>query len=177
MADVFASAPGSVMVVNVPQVIPAELTIEGLTAFGSAYSSNRVIITDLGLSEQVARSLGPSLGNLSYVSVFGDRPGDMQLRGIFFWDACSNEVSTEEDEETGEQVTLPVPAENGLVKIYQYYQANKMSARNTPVRIAVNPKLVFRGLLRGFTAGGMDPVFGIGQFGLSFDYLQTGSSL
>lgn len=155
MADVFSSSPGGVMVFNAERLFPAALSVEGLTVNGSAYATQKVLVQKVDLDEAVARQLSHTLGNMVNIYVFGKRAGNMAIGGYYFWDSCDG-------------------SPNGVSNIYKYYRANNLTARATPVRVAIGTDLVFRALLRGIVLGGTDPQFGIGQFSLLFDYLPTG---
>lgn len=155
MADVFASTPGGVLVVPVFRGTPVGISLEGVTANGSAYAVLKALITRVDMSESVARNIRASLGSMVHIYALGDRPGDMIIGGYYFWDICENTPS----------------GSNGLTKVYNYYQTNKLTRRDTPLRVAFSADLVMRCFLRGINMGAADPQFGMGQFAFQLDYV------
>ncbi len=84
--------------------------------------------------------------------VFGDRISQINIGGIAFAGDC----------EAG--------APSGLELLWDYYQTNKISAKGTPVTVAVGTKMSFQGFLTSFTANVADPQFGLTQWGMGLHF-------
>lgn len=111
--------------------IAGELELEGWGGFHSFKS----MFTALSLTEQVNAQLQHTLGRRLHVNTFGDRVGQLTLGGVSFYDRCPQAA--------GENL----PRGHGIVRVINFYRSNRLSSRNTPLKLTLQPDLVLRCLL------------------------------
>ena len=95
-----------------------------------------------------------------YIYVFGDRVSEIQVSGIAFAGAC-----------TGAHTITPTGngGQSGLSEILEFYRANKISSRPTPVLLRFGDQQhVFQSFLTGCQVEASRPEINLGQFFLRF---------
>lgn len=158
--DLLVSTPGLIRVVPAVKVVPAGFTVsvEGMTNGGSAYTQLRAIVNGLGLSEQAAVQITHSLRDMVYVYAFGDRMGDMQIRGLAMLADCKN------------------PNESGFSKVYRYFRANRPGKRRTPITVSLGTSFSVRGILLDLTMSIQDSQIPVANFSMNMRYFPDAST-
>lgn len=100
------------------------------------------IITGMTLAQQTNTQFLHTIGSLVYVYVFGDRIGTLQLSGLSFASPCG---------QAGD-----VGPNHGAGKMLDWYRTNRVSRRQTPIKVTIGQELV-EGFVTGFTENVVDP--------------------
>jgi hypothetical protein len=118
MPTLFATKPGTVAQLDDPAAQcdirfsiqqPAEIT----------FQTQRSIVTQLTVHQQVNVQFLHTLGSLIYIYVFGDRMGQVSLSGLAF--ACQ----------------CPDSNDSGASKMMEWYKSNRTSKNKDPVRVTI----------------------------------------
>jgi hypothetical protein len=145
---IFSRQPGVVASFNDPTIpASAALRMEGWGGF----SSFKSIITRVSMSTQCNFQFLHTLGGNIYVYVFGDRVGQMSVSGLAFDGSC----------ETGTNVV-------GIESVLAFYNANRLAARQTPMKITIGARTTLSTYLVGVNADLADANFRMWQFSLQF---------
>lgn len=153
--NIFSNQPG--VAVLVPDAgFPFGIELEGWK--GAA--TFKAIITSFGLSAMGNFQFLHTLRNFVYVYVFGDRMSEITVQGLAMADSCNNEPSSSLGRIRG----------SGIELLWDYYQENKLSAKGTPVSIAIGTKMSFYGFLTGFNFNANDPLSGLSQWAMRFHF-------
>lgn len=151
---VFGSSPGQVSVFRSPEAVGLTMTIEGLTTRDGTLPALRSVVTAVGLNEAVNAQFSPTLGQLVYVYVFGDRPAMMEISGIHFANPCDGGAS-------------------GFELLHQYWRKMRASARRTAIGATFGSRVGVRGFLTEFNLPTPNPETGFGQFRMGLVYSPT----
>jgi hypothetical protein len=106
-----------------------------------SYTLHNTIITGIGVGTAGNQQFLHTLGNDVYVYVFGDRVGQLELRGISFADSCPSSNSSEP---------------HGFEKLLGWYNANRLAVRRDPVRAIIGRDTVIDGFVTGLTGDSED---------------------
>lgn len=149
---IFENAPGVVAAIDGPA---RQLEIAPLVAVDPAISwqATQSIITGIGLSSATSHSISHAVGGDIHVYVFGDRIGQAQISGLCFFRDC-------------EQSSDLARGTDGFQSMLQWFNENKLSARESPVRIQFG-RQTLRALLVGANYNNADPKNWIVQYSLS----------
>lgn len=109
------------------------------------------IITGVGFGQGSNVQFMHTLKNKIYVYAFGERMGEIEVSGLFFYDGC----------------TL---GKNQGKQLVDYYKANSVSKKAEPVTITLFGATI-RGFLREISVKGQDPAGGFGVWMLRFSGL------
>jgi hypothetical protein len=138
---------------GIDPTMPAKIRIFPMENW-KGYQDFRAIITSVAISSQGNYQFLSSLGGNIYVYVFGDRMGEAVISGLAFDYPCPDKGSAET---------------TGIEHVMQYYVANRIANRRTPLTITIGAKRAIRGYLVGFYAKSADPKDGgIYEFTLTF---------
>lgn len=149
MPDIFATTPGGVYEFSVGQ---SALPFTVKVGSGVNYASLKGVVTSIGIQQQSNFQFLHTLRNLIYVYVFGERIADLTVGGTVFLSPCGTAGQT------------------GWKLMYDFYEANRISRRETPVDVVIGG-IPFRAFLVGLGLSANDPANVVGQFSLSFKYL------
>jgi hypothetical protein len=152
--DIFKSQPGKVAAIDSPGV-PMSLFIEGWGGFFGFKS----IITEFKVQAQGGVQFMHTLRDFIYVYVFGERISQMSISGISFFYDCGGGTC------------------HGLEYVNQYYLANRVSERATPITTVLGCGTPFFGFLVGMTIDLNNPADLIGQFALDLRVIPEQSTL
>lgn len=144
---VFCGEPGRIVALQDPCAPGAARLV---TAEGFDSGSFHSIITSVGVSSAGNFQLMHTLGSGIYLYVFGDRVGGIRLQGMSFAGSC------------GASGTV------GIERIMQYYQANRIAARKTPMSITIGTRTTLTGYLAGISTNIEGNEQRISQFELNF---------
>lgn len=90
MPLIFANKVGTVSAVDMPG-LPALLTVKG--PGGNLTGQSTVVVTSIGVSQNVNIQFMPSLQSVLYIYSFGDRQGEIKVSGVAFDRNCDSEES------------------------------------------------------------------------------------
>ncbi len=113
MAHLFSSRNRGVVVVRKVNGSPGVITF--LSDFPQTES---VIITAIGYSQAVNAQFLPSLADLVYLYVFGDKMGRVEVSGICFDHTCSDSTAMQ-----------------GVNRTLSYYRDNRAAVKNQAVKV------------------------------------------
>ncbi len=145
MPTVFPGRPGRVVVLQddaAAAVLPPLVTVDPSLSF----ASRRALVTRVTVDEQTSHQFAHTLGGLVYLYVFGDRIGQMTISGLA--------VAT---------CGFSGGGEHGLVQSMRWYRENKLSRRQTPVRVLIET-FPITGFVTGFNADVVDHRLNLAQF-------------
>lgn len=111
----------------------------------------KAIITRANLSAACNFQLMHALGGDAYLYVFGDRVGQSTLSGLAFETFCGEGNGT-----------------IGIENVAKYYRQNRLSARETPIKITIGGSLAIKGYLAAINTDVEDAATRIWRFALSF---------
>jgi hypothetical protein len=166
MPVIFSGQPGRVAVLSDPAV-PADIRPLVQPDPGISIRSEKSIITDVIISQQTNHQFLHTLGNDIFIYVFGDRIGQIGLRGISFTQLCDDlpappigaatfGVSAAALFAARAAASSARAQEHGLERVLNYYKRNKLSSRRDPVKIAVG-RTTFTGFVTGINTRVTDP--------------------
>jgi hypothetical protein len=147
----FANSQGQMIAVEEAGA-PALLQISlggGASPF-TGFTAMKSIITRVAMSQSPNVSLRHMVGNAVHISVFGDKIGPATITGLSAGAQCEAE---------GE-------AKLGIEHVAAYYEANKASAQEDPIKLTIGTTS-YKGYLIGFSADVADPKTNIWQFTLN----------
>lgn len=152
MSDVlFANAQGHVIAVeeaNLPALL--QISLGGGASPFAGFTAMKSIITRVAMSHSPNVSLRHMVGNAVHISVFGDKIGPATVTGLSFGAHCDAAGN----------------AQLGIEYVAAYYEENKASAQEDPVKLTVGTTS-YKGYLMGFSADVADPKTNIWQFTLN----------
>lgn len=144
----FQSRPGLVQVVDLgDRGITAALTVTGR---GNLAQQEGVIITGVGVSQQVNTQFMSSLQKVLYIYSFGDRPGRVTLDGLAFDRTC--------DTETVRGV--------GAKSLLEYYDNNRAIAEDRLMKVQIG-QYTIQGYLNEMNLSTSSPEFHMMGFSLT----------
>jgi hypothetical protein len=118
MADIFNSFPGVVAVFSDDRTLPGRVQI-----VDEELNVQTVLISAIDYKQAVNKQFQQSLDGDIYVYIFGDLMGEVQVLGIAFPTDCQG-------------------SDEGMQGILQYYQRNRASSRETPVRVQLGKETI-----------------------------------
>lgn len=145
---VFSHQAGQVTTFADP-AFPGQLSLK-LTNWGTARRM-KAIITRANLSASCNFQLMHALGGDAYLYVFGDRVGQSTLSGLAFETFCEEDQSN-----------------IGIEQVRKYYNENRLSAREMPLKITIGGGMSIKAYLAAFNADVEDAANRIWRFSLSF---------
>ncbi len=123
--QILTSAPGMVQVIHRKEsATPSKIQI---SVGSDRFEPMSAIITEFAFQYGTRHQFLPSLNDVIYVYVFGDRMGALVLNGIAFAQRCGT-------------------SEYGPDKVFEYYAKNKLSNQSKLMQVAVG-NTIFRGFL------------------------------
>lgn len=148
MPKLFQSKPGMVKVVDLgDSAAIGVLSISG--EGGKLEQQDGVVITQIGINQEVNAQFMPSLQKVIYVYSFGDRMGQIQVNGIAFDKLCNK-------------------ASRGYVgtnSLFKYYDKNRAIDENRLMKISIG-KVAFQGYLISSSLNTASPEFRTMSFSL-----------
>jgi hypothetical protein len=152
MALIFPSKVGRPVVISDPHASPIsfQFALGGWTGFGGTFAILQGVTATTAGNYQFLYTIG----NFTYVYVFGELMGDFAVTGVAMAGAC------------------PDGTTHGLVAAISYYNANAISVTGTPVGINFGG-LGLLAFLVGASFGLTDPKSGLGQFQLNFKIISS----
>lgn len=120
----------------------------------AGFQEFKAIFTRLQLAEQTNHQFLHTLGNRIYMYVFGDRIGQLGLTGLAFYDACGS----------GDNRI-------GLSHVRNYFRQMRLSQRQNPLRVTIDPTTVFECYLHSIQADTVNTADRMFQFNLTLALL------
>lgn len=148
--NLFSVGPGAAVAVFDPQSLPMTIWLQDW----EGYALRNCILQSVGMQNQANCQFLTTLRNYVYVYVFGDSPGDIQIRGKAFAAQC----------ETGWR--------NGLDYAMAYYANRTVSWTGRSLLIQIGAAIFIAFLVKG-EFGANDPVNNISDFTLHFKTVPT----
>lgn len=113
------------------------------------------LVTGLSMTGQSGYQVMHTLRQYIYIYTFGERVGEITVSGLSFNLDCTQDL----------------PANNtGLAKLYNWYQANRISTTGAHIALTLSPGLTVNAFLVDFRYQVEDPSIGLAQFSLHFIY-------
>jgi len=135
----FSNVPGRVVKIK-DDAKPCQIKIMDMGEEDNIiFEKHESIVTRIGLTEEVNKQFVHTVGNKTYLYVFGDRIGNLTLDGISFAPTCRCDEDNTKD------------LNPGFERILQWYNANKASNRNSPLTIVLGKDTVLNGFLVNFS--------------------------
>lgn len=145
---VFSQKSGQVVTFADP-AFPGQISLK-VDGWGGA-SKMKAIITRANLSAACNFQLMHALGGDAYLYVFGDRVGQTTLSGLAFETFCGEDKGT-----------------IGIENVVKFYNTNRLSARETPIKITIGGSLTIKAYMAGMQADVEDAAMRIWRFSLNF---------
>jgi hypothetical protein len=151
LAAIFASAPGTVSVLDGDGMTGLPVAIDGLA--GAWYPPFKAIITSVSIALDGNYQFTHTLDDVIYVYAFGDRISQLRIDGMAFTSNCNEAGGT-----------------GGIEAILDAYAANRIAARDEPIQIQIGTSVSgrFRGYLTGLRNDIARPDERIGTFSFLF---------
>lgn len=141
MSKLIQSQPGMVQVVDLNSGgAPGVLSIEGN---GKLESLTGVVITSIGVNQQVNIQFAPSLQKIIYAYSFGDRMGAVEVSGIAFNKVCQGGNSA---------------GYVGASNLFKYYDKNRAVNEGRLMKVSIG-KLALQGFLTSSRLSTASPEF------------------
>lgn len=152
MPQLFQSNLGRVV-----QVVPGGQRLQ-VDTFGMdpeiRYGSHKAIVTRVSVSAAVNLQILQTIGSGVFVSVFGDKPGQISLSGLAFGESCGQLVPRADD-------TI-----HGLGLMLKHYGTHRAAKRRIPVQVALGGS-AFQGILVGGDFALADAASNVGSWQLT----------
>jgi len=103
------------------------------------FEKHESIVTRISVTEEVNKQLVHTVGNKTYLYVFGDRVGNLTIDGVAFAPTCPC------DEKNTANLSP------GFERILEWYNTNKASQRASPLTIVLGSNTVLKGFLVNFS--------------------------
>ena len=149
MANVlFPNAQGQVIAVEeagLPSLL--QISLGGGASPFTGYISMKAIITRIAMKHSPNVNLRHMVGNAVHISVFGDKIGPATVTGIAIGAPC------------GDSDKL------GIEHVAAYYESNKASAQEDPIKLTIGTTS-YKGYLLGLSTDVADPKTNVWQFSL-----------
>lgn len=146
MAVFFSKAAGQVQSIPDPS-LPASVSFR-LENWGG-FVGFRSVITRVTVSAKGNFQFLHSLGGQVFIYVFGDRIGQLSVTGVAFDSACGSPSGL-----------------LGIENVLNYYSANRVSARRTPIKLVIGASTALEAHLLDVTGDLVDPRTRVWQFSL-----------
>lgn len=118
------SAVFSMKVGQVGRISPRTRAVVDFAIDFEDHRNGTYIVTSVGVRLGVNAQFITAFDEAVYTYVFGDRPGDLIIGGLAFLEACNPDGASS----------------SGVGQVFDYYESNKASARNTVVLVKFGPK-------------------------------------
>lgn len=115
MAEIFKTSPGTVVIFGDQKVVPGRIRFSD-PAFPEG--SVPILVSGADYNQATNQQFQNSMDGAVYIYVFGDRMGDIQIRGVIFPELCAGGSGG---------------SKNGLKELFQFYAQNRASSRQDPV--------------------------------------------
>ncbi len=152
MPLLFQTRPGQVVRMDDPAIQCSAIDEERRATFGLdpsiTFNVERSIVTRIAVSQSTNVQFLHTLGSQVFIYVFGDRIGTIGLSGLSFICACDGDIDT-----------------NGPEQIFLWYKRNRVSQRQTPVRLIVGSEVI-EGFVTGHSFEVVDPSLTLTQWNL-----------
>lgn len=155
MTSLFASVPGKVVRMPTTYAAP-RTTMQFSDTAQFNYITLGCILTKAAVKQRGNFQVLQSVGDLIYFDTFGDEVAAVAVSGLAFLDTCEAGAS-------------------GVDNFLNYYNSNRMAARNTPISMLFGSTL-FQGFLAESELEISDPEMGLGMFSMQFITLPQISS-
>jgi hypothetical protein len=148
MATIFLNQPGRAVALSDEGDSGLPLRVDGIQ--GSWFGGFKSILTEAGVSLDGNYQFAHTLNETVYAYVFGDRISQLRLSGLAFASGCDG------------------GGQSGIELIMQWYEANKISARERPIQAQIGTSSAgrLRGYLTHMRADVIRPEARISQFAL-----------
>ena len=153
----FSNTPGTAIELSQRHVVGSisRTSLIGGDGQSVTFSSQKTIITKIGLSLAGNYQFLHTLGNDVYVYVFGDRMGQISLHCLSFAGKCNGNDSV-----------------HGFQHLFDWYQSNRIANSKELVTVTIN-NVVFSGFLIGSSPEMSDPETRITQTQLILSLLPS----
>lgn len=148
----FNGSPGRVVALQDPAV-PGNVKSVTVDDFGG-FDTMKAFITRVTVAKRGNYQFLHSLNNVIHLYTFGDRMGQLTISGLAAASVCKD---------NGNSI--------GIEKVDQYYERNKISARERPLVITLGAGTSFSAYLSDYRADVADPQNRIYQFDMSLQLL------
>jgi hypothetical protein len=135
---VLSNSPGRVVKIK-DDVKICRINILNMKEDDIIFEKHESIVTRISVTEEVNKQLVHTVGNKTYLYVFGDRAGNLTIDGVAFAPPCPC------DEKNTANFSP------GFERILQWYNTNKASQRPSPLSIVLGSNTVLNGFLVNFT--------------------------
>ena len=135
---VLSNSPGRVVKIK-DDVKICRINILDMKGDDIVFEKHESIITRISVTEEVNKQLVHTVGNKTYLYVFGDRVGNLTIDGVAFAPLCPC------DEKNAANLSP------GFERILQWYNTNKASQRASPLTIVLGSNTVLNGFLVNFS--------------------------
>ena len=146
----FSGPPGRVIAMRDPGiagVLPAGFIKPDPSIL---FAEQKAIITRVMVAKASSYQFLHTLGGDIYIYVFGERIGQMMLSGMAFSYDCDND-----------------DGDHGVEKMLDWYDTNRLSARETPVTILLGRRTTLTAFVGEFSADVVDPSSRIMQWNMN----------
>jgi hypothetical protein len=147
MTKIFTAQPGQVHVVDLGGGAPGVLSVTG--EGGRLSRQEGVIITSIGVGQQVNAQFTPSLEKVIYVYSFGDRMGQITVNGVAFDKTCRDKRGY-----------------LGARSIFSYYDKSRAVEEDRIMKVSIGGK-TFQGYLTSMDLRTSSPELKLMGFTLS----------
>lgn len=151
MPVIMSSRPGFVTAISDPVEQASFQPMVAVEGNALSFQQSKSLITSVMISAQTNQQFLHTLGDTIYIYVFGDRIGEMVLSGVAAAGDCDG----------GD-------ASHGVEKLRDYFNANKLSKRQTPMNLVIGRNTRLQAYLGDFQASTADPKSMIMQYRMGF---------
>lgn len=149
--EIFSGTAGAVAVSDA-EAIPFMLQIGDDTAETTpnsnwkGFTGFQAIVTDIGVQQNGGYQFRHTMADFVYAYIFGERLGEMVVRGLAFAADCEALALNAQWGEAGDFA----PQHHGLEWVQAYYLANRLAKRGRPIVIVLGVDMKFQAFLLGF---------------------------
>lgn len=160
----FQSRPGLVQVIALGEEgLPAAITVTG---DGNLAQQEGVIITGIGVSQQVNTQFMSSLQKILYIYSFGDRPGRVTINGLTFDRTCQTEGRRSVGPSNLRTRQTERRRSVGPSNLLQYYDRNRAIAENRLMKVQIGQHTI-QGYMNEMNLNTSSPEFHMMSFSLT----------
>jgi len=125
------------------------------------------IFTNMSVKHTGNYQIQPMLGRDTYVDVFGDAPGQLQLGGLAFYSVCSGDQIQGGGTRRADG-SFDATRKTGLARVLEWYNQMRIARRQEPLLLTLGPDTVYEGFLTSIQATAADVEHRVDQFTLMF---------
>ncbi len=148
----FDGTPGRVIALQDP-ALPGGVKSLVVDDFGG-FDQMKAFITRVTVAKRGNYQFLHSLGNAIHLYTFGDRMGQLTISGLAAATTCGNNGTA-----------------LGIEKVDQYYERNKLTARERPLVVTLGASTSFTAYLSGYRADVADAENRLYQFDMTLELL------